>query len=94
MIRRPRRCASAPHLVVASDSGIEWFTVAEDFPGWFERGRRIHPDSFAFDALRGKDFPAAMEPIPATAWFPERRWRDVIIREQAIRLGTCFSEAP
>lgn len=73
-------------LVVSSAAGIEWFRVSEDFPGWFQKGQPIHRDSFAYDALRG-DVPAGMETVLATAWLTERRWKDVFIKEQTIRLG-------
>jgi hypothetical protein len=75
-------------LVVSSADGIEWFQVSEDFPGWFTKGQSIHANSFAYDALQAKDVPTRMETILATAWFKERRWKDVLIREQAIRLGS------
>ena len=32
--------------------------------------------------------PSGMQQVLATAWFAERQWEDVIIREQAIRLGS------
>jgi hypothetical protein len=75
-------------VVVSSDDGVEWFRVAEGFPGWFEKGRPVHGDSWAYSALRGEELPTGMQPILATAWFKERRWKDVMIREQAIRLGS------
>lgn len=75
-------------LVVSSKDSVEWFKVARGFPGWFERGRPVHRDSFAYDALQGKPLPPGIQPVQATAWFPERRWRDVIIREHALRLGS------
>jgi len=74
-------------LVVSAQNSVEWFTVSEGFPGWFEKGQKIHPDSFAFDALRGDPIPDSMQPVSAPAWFPQRRWRDAIIREQSVRLG-------
>jgi len=38
--------------------------------------------------LQGEPLPAGMQSVLATAWFPERRWKDVIIKEQAIRIGS------
>jgi hypothetical protein len=73
-------------VVVSSAVGVEWFRVAEGFPGWFEKGRQLHADSWAYSALRGEDLPKGMQPTLATAWFKERRWKDVLIREQAIGL--------
>ncbi len=75
-------------VVVSSDAGVEWFRVAEGFPGWFEKGRPLHPDSWAYSALQGEPLPTGMQPVLATAWFKERRWKDIVIREQAIRLGS------
>ena len=75
-------------VLVSSDPGVEWFWVAEGFPGWLEKGRPLHPDSWAYSALRGEPLPTGMQPVLATAWFKERRWKDVVIREQAIRLGS------
>jgi hypothetical protein len=75
-------------VVVSSEAGIEWFRVAEGFPGWFEKGRPLHHDSWAYSALRGEPLPGGMQPVLATAWFPERRWKDTVIREQAIALGS------
>jgi Zn-dependent peptidase ImmA (M78 family) len=75
-------------LVVSSGDSVEWFKISEGFPGWFEKGQRIDPDSHAYDALHGKAMPTGIQPVQATAWFPQRQWRDIIIREHSIRLGT------
>lgn len=75
-------------VVVSSDAGVEWFRVAEGFPGWFEKRRPLHRDSWAYSALRGEALPTGMQPVLATAWFKERRWKDVVIREHAMRLGS------
>jgi hypothetical protein len=74
-------------LVVSSKEGVEWFKVSQRFPGWFEKRQRIDPDSHAYDVLHGSSTTTGVQPVLATAWFPERRWKDSIIREDAIRLG-------
>jgi hypothetical protein len=73
-------------LVVSSKQGVEWFKVSQTFPGWFEKRQRIDPDSHAYDVLQGTSSATGVQPVSATAWFPQRRWKDVIIREDALEL--------
>lgn len=81
-------CGFQCALVVSSENRIEWFKVSDGFPGWFEKRQRIDPESHAYDVSQGQVSKSGVQPVMATAWFPERRWRDVIIREESIRLGS------
>lgn len=72
--------SSFPIAMAKIEHGVvKWTIRATEFTPYVRRGR-VHPDSFAADAVAGKSVPNDLNAVPATAWL----FDNAVIEESTI----------
>lgn len=61
----PERCAA----VFSAKRSVQWCSQSETFTREIQRGRRLDPESVAWDFFQNGRIDARAQPVPADAWF-------------------------
>lgn len=74
-------------LVVSKDGLIKWYKKSGSFNFHVKVGKKLHPDTYAFDFFDGVDLPTQPESVPAYAWLSGDINEESEIFEQSFALG-------
>ena len=75
-----------------------WYRRADNVPGWWSPGSKVHEDSYSADVLLGKDAPPRPRKQPAELWFA-KAVEDLELLEHCVRYQTgvltvlCITDA-
>lgn len=74
-------------LVVSKDGFIKWYNKSGSFKFHVKVGKKLHPETYAFDFFDGVDLPTQPESVPAYAWLSGEIDEESDIFEQSFSLG-------
>ena len=74
-------------LVVSKDGFIKWYRKSGSFNFHVKVGKKLHPDTYAFDFFDGVALPTQPESVPAYVWLAGEIDEESDLFEQSIALG-------